>query len=77
VKLPDAEVEASLLPAETEIVSSNLDSAQTAQLLDQAEGQLRLAVAGDAGLRRRAHEAAIRSVSGLLTALGFKDILVY
>src|SRR5262249_55062240 len=71
VKLPETEVEAELLPAETEIITSNLDSAQTAQLLAEAQGQLRLAVASDLGLRKRAHEAAIRSVSSLLSALGF------
>jgi hypothetical protein len=77
VKLPEAEIEASLLPAETEIIASNLDSAQTAQLLTDAQGQLKLAVASDLGLRKRAHEAAVRSVSGLLSALGFRDVLVY
>jgi hypothetical protein len=76
VTLPEPEVQASLLPAETEIIASNLDSAQTAQLLDEAQGELRSTVASDAALRRRAHEAAVRTVSSLVTALGFHDVLV-
>jgi hypothetical protein len=77
VTLPQLELESSLLPAETEIIASNLDSAQTAQMLDEAEGQLRSAVSSDAALRKRAHEAAVRSVTGLVTALGFRDVLVH
>jgi hypothetical protein len=77
VTLPKLELESSLLPAETEIISSNLDSAQTAQLLDEAESQLRAAVASDAALRRRADEAAVRTVGGLVAALGFRDVLVH
>jgi hypothetical protein len=60
VKLPEPEVEASVLPGETEIVVSNLDSAQTAALLVKA----------------RAREAAARSVTGLLRGLGFRKVII-
>jgi hypothetical protein len=76
VTLPEPEVQASLLPAETEIITSNLDSAQTAQLLDEAQGELRSSVASDAALRQKARDAAVRTVSGLVAALGFQDVLV-
>src|SRR6185436_18596377 len=48
------EVVPSVLPAETEVVASNLDSAQTAAMLESAQGELRASVASDPRLRQRA-----------------------
>ena len=62
------------MPGETEVIASNLDSAQTAALLEAAQGQLKEAVEQDPSLRLRAREAAERSVAGLLKALGFKSV---
>lgn len=72
--LPEPEVETSLLPAETEIIASNLDSAETAQLLDDAQRRLRGTVAADAKLRQRAREAAARTMTGLLKGFGFRRV---
>ena len=74
--LPEPEVEASLLPGETEIIASNLDSHETAQLLAEAQTKLRGAVASDAKLRQRAREAAARTMTGLLKGLGFRKVTV-
>jgi hypothetical protein len=72
--MPEPEVEAVVMPGETEVIASNLDSAQTAALLEAAQGQLKEAVEQDPALRLRAREAAERSVAGLLKALGFKSV---
>lgn len=74
--LPEPELETMLLPGETEVVSSNLDSAQTAELLEAAQGELSAALAADGPLRERAREAAGRSLTGLLKALGFKRVTI-
>jgi hypothetical protein len=72
--LPEPEVETSLLPAETEVIASNLDSAETAQLLDDAQRRLQGTVAADAKLRQRAREAAARTMTGLLKGFGFRRV---
>ena len=74
--LPEPEVEASLLPAETEVIASNLDSGETAELLAEAEGKLRGSVAGDAVLRQRARDAAARTLTALLKGFGFRKVTV-
>jgi hypothetical protein len=76
LELPEPEIETSVLPAETEVVASNLDSAQTAAMLESAEGQLRGAVLSDAALRQRARDAAARSLGALLKGLGFKRVVI-
>jgi hypothetical protein len=76
LELPEPEVEAGLLPGETEVITSNLDSAQTAALLEAAQGELEASVARDARLRARAREAAVRTVTGLLKGLGFRKVTV-
>ncbi len=72
--LPEPEVETSLLPAETEVIASNLDSAETAQLLDDAQRRLQGTVASDAKLRQRAREAAARTMTALLKGFGFRKV---
>lgn len=76
LELPEPEVEASLMPGETEVIASNLDSAETAALLDKAQAELRGAVLHDAALKQRARDAAARSVTGLLKGLGFRKVVI-
>jgi hypothetical protein len=72
--LPDPELDISLSPGETEIIASNLDSAQTASMLESAQGQLRHSLAADPLLKARARAAAERSLGALLRALGFRTV---
>lgn len=76
LELPEPEVEAVVLPGETEVIASNLDSAETAALLEAAAGELRASVMRDAKLRERAREAAARTMTGLLKGLGFRKVTV-
>jgi Protein of unknown function (DUF4230) len=74
VVLPPLETRAEVRPAETEIIQSNLDSAETAQLLDLARVAFEQDARADAGLQRRARESAERAIGGLLLSLGFRDV---
>jgi len=74
LELPEPEIEANVLPGETEIVASNLDSADTAAMLESAEGELKASVLRDVKLRERAREAAARTMTGLLKGLGFRKV---
>ena len=64
-----------LRPGETEVVSSNLDSAETAELLDRAKWAIQSDVDGDAALANRARESARRSLTAFLLATGFKEVI--
>jgi hypothetical protein len=75
VVLPPLEVKVELRPGETEIIDSNLDSAQTAQLLEKARLAFEQEVRADAGLRKRARASAERSLRGLLLTLGYREVL--
>src|SRR3954452_14365075 len=54
VVLPKVETQVELLPSETEIIGSNLDSAQTAELFEKAKAAFAAQVAADPGLQERA-----------------------
>jgi hypothetical protein len=71
VVLPPVRVTVELRPGETEIIGSNLDSAETARLLDLAKQAFEREVAADRGLRDRARASAERQIGALLTTLGF------
>lgn len=73
VVLPPAEVRVELLPQETEVISSNLDSAQTALLLEKGRAALEASVRGDRGLREKARQSSERALRALLTTLGFTE----
>jgi hypothetical protein len=75
VVLPPLEVKVELRPGETEVIDSNLDSAQTAQLLEKARLAFEQEVRADAGLRKRARDSAERSLRGLLLTLGYREVL--
>jgi hypothetical protein len=74
VVLPPLLTRAEVRPAETEVISSNLDSAQTAQLLELARVAFEQDARADAGLQARARASAERAVRGLLLSIGFRDV---
>lgn len=74
VVLPPLQTRAEVRPAETEIIESNLDSAQTAQLLELARVAFEAEARADAALQARARDAAERALRGLLLSLGFREV---
>ncbi len=74
VALPPVQVEVVLKPGETEIIGSNLDSAETARLLELARVAFQREVAADATLRSRARASAERAIRGLLLSVGFDEV---
>jgi hypothetical protein len=75
VALPPMQARVELRPGETEIISSNLDSAQTAQLLELARGAFEREVMADPGLQAKARGSAERALTGLLLSLGFREVV--
>ena len=76
VALPALEVKVELKPGETEIIGSNLDSAQTALLLERAREAFEREVKGDARLRERARRSAENTLRVLFLSLGFHEVNV-
>jgi hypothetical protein len=74
IQLPPVKVEVVLKPAETEIIGSNLDSAQTARLFELARVAFEREVAADPALRERARASAERAIRGLLVTAGFDEV---
>lgn len=74
VVLPPLKAQVELKPGETEVIGSNLDSAQTAQLLEVAKEAFEREVGVDAGLQQRARSSAERSLRALFLDLGFRDV---
>lgn len=74
VVLPPPEVRVELRPQETEVISSNLDSAQTTLLLEKGRATLEHDVQRDAALRARARASSERALKALLVTLGFRHI---
>ena len=75
VALPPMHAQVELRPGETEIISSNLDSAQTAQLLELAKGAFEREVMADPALQAKARGSAERALTGLLLSLGFREVV--
>jgi len=75
VVLPPVQAEAELKPAETEVIGSNLDSAQTAKLFDLAKGAFEREVLADPKLTQRARASAQRQLRALLTTVGFREVV--
>ncbi|NMO14856.1 DUF4230 domain-containing protein [Pyxidicoccus fallax] len=75
VVLPPMEVKVELRPGETEVIDSNLDSAQTAQLLEKARVAFEQEVRADARLKQRARDSAERALRSLLLTLGYREVL--
>lgn len=74
VVLPPVEAQIELLPGETEVIGSNLDSEQTAQLLQLAKEAFETEVRADRKLREKARGSAERSIRGLLLQLGYSRV---
>jgi len=75
VALPPMQAQVELRPGETEVISSNLDSAQTAQLLELVRGAFQREVMADPTLQARARGSAERALTGLLMSLGFREVV--
>jgi hypothetical protein len=73
--LPPVQAKVELKPGETEVIGSNLDSAQTAQLLELARVAFEQEVLADHKLRDRARASAERSLRGLILTLGFREVV--
>jgi Protein of unknown function (DUF4230) len=74
VVLPKVETRVELLPAETEIIGSNLDSQQTAELFERAKAAFQAQVASDVGLQQRARVSAQLSLRSIFSGLGFQEV---
>lgn len=74
IALPPVRAQIELLPGETEVIGSNLDSAQTARLFDLAKKAFEDEVAADRSLQDRARGAAERSIKALLLTAGFTEV---
>jgi hypothetical protein len=74
VALPPVVARVELLPGETEVIGSNLDSAQTARLFELAKEAFERELAADAALRDRARGSAERSIRALLLTAGFSEV---
>ncbi len=74
IKLPPLQIRAEVRPAETEIISSNLDSAETAQLLELARVAFEREAQASLALRERALGSARRALTGMLLSLGYTEV---
>jgi hypothetical protein len=74
VVLPPLRAVVELRPDETEIIGSNLDSAETARLFELAKVAFEREVEADRALRERARASAERQVRALLVTLGFAAV---
>jgi hypothetical protein len=74
VQLPPLRTTVELRPADTEIIDSNLDSAETAKLFELAREAFVRAVEADGALQERARASAERAIRGLLLELGFDEV---
>jgi hypothetical protein len=75
IVLPRVDTKVELRPAETEIIGSNLDSKQTAELFEKARLAFEGEVAADKGLQLRARSSAEQSLRSLFTGLGFSEVV--
>jgi Protein of unknown function (DUF4230) len=74
VVLPPVQVQVELKPAETEIIGSNLDSKETAQLFELARAAFEREVAADERLKAQARSSAEQSLRALFVGLGFSEV---
>lgn len=75
IALPPLQAQVELRPGETEIIASNLDSAETAHLLDLAKTAFEREVLADPVLQAKARGSAERALTGLLLSLGFREVV--
>src|SRR5712672_1921335 len=72
--LPQTLVQVSLRPAETEVIGSNLDSKQTAELFERARTAFEREVAADPRLAAQARASAEQTLRSLFVGLGFTEV---
>ncbi|WP_426736511.1 DUF4230 domain-containing protein [Myxococcus faecalis] len=75
VVMPPIDVRVALRPGETEVIDSNLDSEQTAQLLEKARLAFEREVRADTRLQQRARDSAERALRALLVTVGYREVL--
>ena len=76
VALPPLEVKVELKPGETEIIGSNLDSAETTLLLEKAREAFEREVKGDVRLKQKARRSAENTLRALFLSAGFREVNV-
>lgn len=76
VVLPPLEVKVELKPGETEVIDSNLNSQETAHLLERARSAFEYEVRNDPRLKERARQSADRSLRALFLSLGFTEVRI-
>src|SRR3954464_9917267 len=74
VVLPRVQTRVELLPAQTEIIGSNLESQQTAGLFEAAKTGFERDVSADAALQQRARESAQQTLRSLFRGMGFMEV---
>lgn len=74
IVLPPLRVAVELRPGETEVIGSNLDTAESSRLFELAKRAFEQEVAADPHLRERARGSAERAILGLLLGLGFGGV---
>jgi hypothetical protein len=72
--LPPLKTTVVIKPGETEVIDSNLDSTETAQLLELARMAFEREVASSPTLKQKARSSAERAIRSLLVILGFEEI---
>ena len=75
VALPPLKAQVALRPEDTEVIDSNLDSAQTAKLFELAKDAFEREVEHDERLQARARASAERQVRALLITAGFREVV--
>jgi hypothetical protein len=75
VVLPPVVVKVELRPAETEIIGSNLDSKETADLFEHARAAFEQEVRADRALQARARGSAEQTLRSLFVGLGFSEVV--
>jgi len=74
VALPPIHATVELKPGETEVIDSNLNSEQTAQLLQVAKEAFQREAMKDPRLQERARQSAERALKGFLLSVGFREV---
>jgi hypothetical protein len=74
VALPPIHATVELKPGETEVIDSNLDSQQTAHLLQAAKEAFERETMADRRLQERARDSAQRAIKGFLLSVGFRQV---
>jgi hypothetical protein len=75
VILPPLTVKVELKPSETEIIGSNLDSQETAELFEKARVAFESEVRADKGLQARARASGEQTLRSLFVGLGYREVV--